>query len=541
MIEILRDNPVLLLFVVAAIGYFLGTLKIRGQSLGVSAILFTGLFFGAIDPNIHVPGIILSLGLSIFVYSIGLNSGPAFFNSYQKNGLRDFLFVVVMMLLSGAISIGLWALFGFSAAVIAGVYAGSTTNTAAMAGVIDMIKNTYDEEAASVLVEDIVVGYSFSYPMGVLGGIIAIILVERMLRIDYKAEQESLRKEYPQNQGIGSRTIRITNDQVCNRQLRDLVKAYEWNVVFGRIYQNNQVGLANWGTRFQVGNHVRVTGNKEDLDQITDLFGEEGDNSLTDDGNFDYRTIFVSNPQVAGRRIASLNIFEGYDAVITRLRRGDIDMLATSDTVLELGDRIRFVARREDLDRLSTYFGDSYHQSSKINLFTFGLGIGLGLILGTVEFSLGGDVSFRLGYAGGPLVVGLLLGALRHTGPINWTLPYSANVTLQQLGLILFLSAIGVRSGNAFIQSLSIEGVWMFMASVVISLLTALSILILGLKLMKIPFTLLMGMVANQPAILDFAMERAKNRIPVFGYSLMFPIAVILKIVIAQLIFILLR
>ena len=134
-----------------------------------------------------------------------------------------------------------------------------------------------------------------------------------------------------------------------------------------------------------------------------------------------------------------------------------------------------------------------------------------------------------------------MLGALRHTGSINWTLPYSANVALQQIGLIFFLSAIGVRSGNAFIQSLSIEGLWMFIAGALISLVTAISILWVGYRFMKIPFTLLMGMVANQPAILDFAMERTKNRIPTFGYSLMFPIAVILKILIAQMLYLYLR
>ncbi|MGB0840380.1 MAG: hypothetical protein ACPGXL_09580, partial [Chitinophagales bacterium] len=174
------------------------------------------------------------------------------------------------------------------------------------------------------------------------------------------------------------------------------------------------------------------------------------------------------------------------------------------------------------------------------NLFSFGLGIGLGLLLGSFEITLGVGLSFKLGYAGGPLIVGLLLGALRRTGPIVWALPYSANVTLQQIGLILLLTAIGVRSGNAFVQSLSIEGLWIFLAGSAISLLTAVSILWVGYKLMKMPFSLLMGVVANQPAILDFATSRTKNSIPVFGYAMMFPIALITKIVIAQVLFLIL-
>lgn len=215
-------------------------------------------------------------------------------------------------------------------------------------------------------------------------------------------------------------------------------------------------------------------------------------------------------------------------------------MLARGDMILEMGDRIRFIARRKDLRDISTLFGDSYTQSSKLNLFSFGLGIGLGLILGTIKIPLSAEVSFSLGYAGGPLIVGLILGALRKTGPISWTLPYSANVTLQQFGLILLLSAIGVRSGNALVDNLSMEGLWMILASAIISLLTAISILFIGYKVMKKPFSFLIGMVANQPAILDFGLNRAHNNVPAFGYTMIFPIALILKIVIAQLMFILL-
>ncbi|NNL91224.1 MAG: hypothetical protein HKO66_03215, partial [Saprospiraceae bacterium] len=248
--------------------------------------------------------------------------------------------------------------------------------------------------------------------------------------------------------------------------------------------------------------------------------------------------IFVSNYNVVGKSIASLNINEKYHAVISRIRRGDTDMLATGDTILELGDRLRFIARRKDLKALSKFFGDSYKVSSKVNLFSFGLGIGLGLLLGTIDIPLGNQSSFQLGYAGGPLIVGLILGALRRTGPIVWTMPYSANITLQQIGLILLLAGIGVESGNTFISSLSNDAVWIFLASIIISMLTAIMIIVVGYKLIKLPFSLLIGIVSNQPAILDFATNRSKNSLPVVGYTMVFPIALIMKIVIAQIMFI---
>ena len=541
MLEILRANPILLLFIVASLGYLLGSIKLRGNSLGVAAILFTGLIFGALDPALNIPEIIFQLGLAIFVYSIGLSSGPAFFNSYRKNGIQEFGFILSMLALSGLIAGLLWYAFGFSAATIAGIYSGSTTNTAALAGILDIISNQNNGALASELTEQVVIGYSFSYPMGVLGGMIAIVLMEKWLKIDYQKEKHILKQEYPLENKLSSTIIEITNQGICNIQLRDLIKEHNWNIVFGRIYQNGQLSLSDYNTSFAIGDQVMAVGNEEELAKVIKALGKKGDTQLEyDREHFDVRRIFVSNPKVAGRSIASLNLDEKYNAIITRIRRGDIDMLARGNTILELGDRIRFIARRKDLDELSKLFGDSYQASSKINLFSFGLGIGLGLILGNIEFSFGSTLNFKLGYAGGPLIVGLVLGALRRTGPIVWTLPYSANVSLQQLGLILLLASVGVRSGNAFVKSLSLEGLNYFLASTVISLITAISILWIGYKWVKKPFTLLMGMVANQPAILEFANNRANNRIPEFGYAMMFPIALISKIVIAQILYLLL-
>jgi putative transport protein len=240
-----------------------------------------------------------------------------------------------------------------------------------------------------------------------------------------------------------------------------------------------------------------------------------------------------------GRTLASLRLDEKYHFIISRIRRGDIEMLAKGNTILELGDRIRFVARREDLEALSKLFGDSYTESARVNLFSFGLGIGIGLLLGNIDITLGA-ISFKLGYAGGPLIAGLILGALRRTGPIVWSLPYSANVTLQQIGLILLLATIGVRSGHSFIQALDNDTLVIVGGSVLISLFTAIVTLIVGFKLVKIPFSLLMGIVSNQPAILDFALAKAGNRLPMFGYTMMFPLALISKVVIAQILFLLL-
>ena len=541
MIELFKENPLLLLFTVASIGYLLGSIKIKGSGLGVAAVLFVGLAFGAIDKDLQIPNVIFTLGLVLFVYSIGLSSGAAFFNSYKKNGLRDFFFLLAMLIISGVISIALALAFGFDAATITGIYAGSTTNTPALAGVIDYVQNFYSQDINADITKNLVVGYSYSYPMGVLGGIIAIVAMEKLLKINYKEEEKILKKDFPLGNNLISYTIDITNANVEKRQIRDLLKEYNWNVVFGRLNKSGIVSLSNFDTVVDLGDQIVAVGEEEDLEKVAQVLGKRAKKNLSHvRHSYDSRRIFVSNPDVVGKTIASLGLDEKYNALITRIRRGDIDMLAKGDTVLELGDRIRFIARRKELKELSNYFGDSYAQSSKVNLFSFGLGIGLGLLIGSFVIPVGDLFSFKLGSAGGPLIVGLILGALRRTGPIVWLLPYSSNVTLQQIGLILLLAAVGISSGNSFVESFTSDGIMFFIASCIISIITAVLTILIGFKIAKIPFSLLIGIVSNQPAILDFATSRANSQIPMYGYTMMFPIALISKIVIAQLLFILL-
>ncbi|MDP5171386.1 MAG: hypothetical protein NWR72_14170 [Bacteroidia bacterium] len=540
MIELLSENALLLLFVVAALGYGVGSIKMFGSNLGVAAVLFVGLFFGALDDSLEIPNVVFLLGLSIFVYTVGLSSGPGFMAALSgRSGKGELGFVFLMVSLSGAFAVGLHYLFGFSASTTSGVFAGSATNTAALAGLLDSIEKTMPQAQQSGISEAAVVGYSITYPMGVLGGMIAIAMMQRLFKIDYAAEAHQLRHAYPIDSSIRNITVEVTKKEVEGIPVRDLVKEHGWTAVFGRMRRQEQTTLTTWDTTFLLGDFVAVVGRDEDLAEITEAFGKISERELTHDQSvYSHHRVFVSNPAIAGKRIASLNLTERFSAIITRVRRGDVDLLARGDTVIELGDRIRFVAREKDVKPLVKLFGDSYHSLSQINLLSFGLGMAAGLLLGMVTFTLPGDISFQLGYAGGPLVVALGLGALRRTGPIVWTLPYSANLTLRQIGLILLLATVGIRSGHTFVETLQTGGAgWIFLAGTLLSLGTALSILLVGYKLFKLPFGLLTGMVANQPAILDFALQRSNNQLPNFGYAIMFPIGLITKIVLVQILF----
>lgn len=540
MITTLSENPLLLLFVVAAIGYGLGTIKIKGSSLGVAAVLFVGLFFGSLDKSLQIPNIILVLGLAIFVYTVGLTSGPSFFATFKSRGFRDFYFVTGMMVFSSALTYGLFLLFDLEPSVITGIFAGSSTNTPALAGILDTFSSqTTDENVLNVLIENAVVGYSISYPMGVLASMIAITLLQKWLKIDYKKEAFDLRREYPIAQKIINITIKVTNAELENKTLRDIIQQYNWTVVFGRIKHDNEITLSNFDSTLIIGDLVRVSGTEEELERLIPVLGEKVDNRFDDnETEYEIKRIFVSNPKVAGQTLAALNLNEKYSTIVTRLRRGDVDILVNNKTVFELGDRVRFVARRQDIPDLVKLFGDSYRALGQIDLLSFGFGMALGLLLGMITFELPGGIQFKLGFAGGPLIVALVLGALRRTGPIVWTLPYSANLTLRQIGLIFLLATIGVRSGHTFVSTILGGGAGLiFLAGTIISLSTAILTIFIGYKLLKIPFTLLTGMVANQPAILDFAIQKADNHLPNIGYALMMPVALIAKIVFVQILY----
>lgn len=544
MVEAFIENPLLLLFVVAGLGYGVGSIRIRGSNLGVAAVLFVGLAVGGLSPDLHIPDIIIFLGLAIFVYTIGLSSGPSFFATFRQRGSRDIIFVIVMLTLSASIAFGLHFLFSFDASTTAGLYAGSTTNTPALAGLLDAISNVnLDSATSKSMSEQAVIGYSLSYPMGVIGVMIAINLMKRLLKIDYRKEEQELKSEYPVRQTVTSKTVEITQAEVTNIPLRDLKRQLGANVVFGRLMRGEDTLLTNYDTTFQLEDRVAVVADEEEIERVTRLIGKTMPFRLSNDrSEYDTRRIFVSNPGIAGERLSTLGLNERFSAIITRVRRGDIDLLANSKLVLELGDRVRFVARRQDIPKISKLFGDSYDALSKINLLSFGLGMALGLLLGMITFQLPGNASFKLGFAGGPIIVALILGALRRTGPIVWTLPYSANLTLRQIGLILLLAGVGVNSGHTFVNTVAQGGGGIiFLAGTIISFITAIATLFIGYKLLKIPFSFLTGMVASQPAVLDFALEKAGNKLPNIGFTLMLPVSLITKIVYVQFLFALLR
>jgi putative transport protein len=539
MVDFLRGQPLILLFLVAAIGYPLGLLRIGGSSLGVAAVLFVGLAFGALDPDLKLPEIVYQLGLVLFVYTIGLSSGPGFFRSLKRKGLRDNLFIAAMLLLAAALTLGLHAALGLRPAQAAGLFAGSMTNTPALASVLEYLNSAAPAARRDQLLADPVVGYSIAYPIGVIGMILAIVLAQRLWKPNYPAEARRLRDLGASAEQLVNCTVHVTHPDVARQSIGDLARRYAWRVIFVRRMHGGAIGLVDGKTRLAAGDLVSMIGTTEDIQPAIAGLGTLADEQLELDRSiFDFRRIFVSNPAVVGRRISELDLQRRFGALVTRVRRGDIELLATGSTVLEPGDRVRVVALREQMREVSEFFGDSYRALSEIDILTFSLGLVLGLLLGQIPVPLPGGGVFRLGIAGGPLLVALALGTLERTGPLVWTVPYSANLTLRQIGLVLFLAAIGTRAGYMFATTLlSSSGLLLFLAGTIITCTTAVATLWIGQRWLHIPMSLLIGMLAGlqtHPAILSFTTTQTENDLPNIGYATVYPIAMIGKIMLAQ-------
>ena len=539
-IELLKANPLLLLFLVAAIGYPLGRLRLGGTSLGVAAVLFTGLAFGALDPELTVPEQIYQLGLVLFVYTIGLASGSVFFASLNRKGLRYNLLVTGGLLLAALLAAAAQAVFGLSAPLTAGMYAGSLTTTPALAGVVEHVQSLGLGEPA---LSDPVVAYSLTYPTGVLGMILTLYLFQKVWKVNYASEVRRLPEYSSGIDPIDSRTICVQYQM--DLTVAEMIRRNQWNVVFGRLRRDGQIRLVSGDTHFQPGDLVTLVGTEDELDEVTQALGDTSCNERLefDLSQYDRRRIFVSSPQAYGRRLRDLDIIARYGALVTRIRRGDSELIPHGETVLMPGDVIRVVAPHEKIADISRLFGDSYRAVSEIDILSFALGLALGMLLGLVPIPLPGGLTIKLGMAGGPLIVALLFGALGRTGPLVWTIPLGANLTLRQIGLVFFLAGIGTRAGYSFFSTLVAgSGLVILLAGALITVITTTVTVFVGYKLLHIPLGLLMGILAGlqtQPAVLGFALEQTKNELPNIGYATVYPVTMILKILLAQVLLIL--
>jgi putative transport protein len=518
-LDLLAANLLLTIMLVVSLGTLLGAVSFGPVRFGPAGALFVGLGVGALDPRLgRGLGLVQTLGLALFVYMVGIAVGARFFRGLRRQ-LPLMAGAAVVLVLAALAVVALGSLLGISPTVRGGVYAGALTSTPALAAAIT--------KAGS---QDPAIGYALSYPVGVTLAILALAIV---LTRPWQTRRDPLPLA-----GRSLIDLSVEVEHPC--RVQDVPGMDDHSVRFSYLSHDGRVRVIKADDELQHGDRVVIIGPEEPVHQAVVYLGRRVHHHLAHDrSTVDYRRILVSDPRIAGRSIGELDIPGRFDGVITRLRRGDLDMLAADDTVVELGDRLRVVVPRGQLTPVAQYLGDSERRVSEIDALSLGIGVALGLLLGLIAVPLPGGLKLALGPAAGPLVIGMILGRLERTGPLVWGLPSSANLTIRQLGLLLFLATTGLASGQAFAaQAFTGLGLRIAAAGAITVALSATLILVLARALGFSTARAAGGLAGfiGQPAILAYVNGRTVDERVDAGYATLFALSLIVKILLVQVI-----
>ena len=514
MASLFASSPLLALFVVVALGAAIGAIRIGPLRFGAAGALFVGLVVSAFHPEIvsnHM-SIVQPMGLAFFVYCVGISAGATFFQNLRKQ--TNLLALTTIVCAVGAlIALVGGRLLGLSAGLTSGLFTGALTAAPALDTATRL---TGDPNAA--------VGYAFGYPVGVIGGILIVTITVTRKWVGPK--------DTPSLAGASLEAVSIHVSKHINT--RDIDAWRDQRVRLSYLRRDGRTRVTAPGEDLLPGDHVVMVGDPKSIKETAPLLGEILDHNLEDDrSDLAFERIVVSNPDVAGRSVCELNVTKRFGAVITRVRRGDLDLLARDDLDLQLGDHVAVVVPTDELDDIAEWLGDSERRVAEVDGMAFGIGLVLGLLLGIVSFPLPGGQGFQLGAAAGPLIVGMLLGALRRTGPLVWTLPAAANLTIRQIGLMLFLAALGLNAGPQFASLLGSPEGWRAALLAAVMVIVCCAIQALGAKFIGLSSARAAGGIAGflgQPAVLQAADARVTDERIEAAYATLFAFAIIVKI-----------
>lgn len=522
--DLLAHSAIIRLFLVIAIGYLLGEVKLPGNfRFGIAAVLFVGLGLGTWDADFRVPEEIGTVGLVLFVYCVGLEVAPGFLRTFKRDGLFALFCTVAALGVAAGLTWGAIHWLDKPAALMWGAFCGSLTNTPALASITDSLKQMNAPAGQGSLA---VVGYGITYPF-------AVITLLLLMHAALKRQKPEAETSTGAGVWIPPATIRVESPQPWS--VRDIQQ--QTGVILSRIYEpDGSHRLLEESDVLTPGAKVVAIGTQDVLNRATQLLGTRLPESADMDG-FEVHRYFLSNPELAGRRVGDLAL-KKIGAVISRIRRGDVDLPVQPETVLHLGDRVKVVSYPNTESSVRKLFGNSIKRLGETGYLTFSIGIVLGLLVGLIPISLPGMSSpIRLGAAGGPLIMALMLGTIGRSGPLVWNLPSTANQTLKQFGLLLFLASVGLKAGGSLVAALEQDGGFLVGFAIVTLLATHLTLwLLLWLRGQREPavFCGQSSGLETQPAALAFAMARGPSLTVTTAYATLFPIASIAKIVAVQ-------
>lgn len=534
-------HSILVLALAIAVGIFLGAkLKIKGITLGITWILFCAIacsHFGMVlDPLVE--SFAKDLGLILFVYSIGLQVGPSFFSSFGKGGIKLNMLAASIVVLGCITAFVIHWLSGEDIATMTGVLFGAVTNTPGLGAA----QQTF-QDLTGIVNPDIASGYAMAYPLGVVGVIFSLLLLRWFFRVKLEKEEEQVESEKGEEKQIEHIDIQLTNPQVEGIRVRDLSLLTHVKLIVSRLVDaNGNDSMPDGDTILHVGDRVRIVGDHENertvllLGKKTEIPSDEQNKEV----HLVSRHIVVTKAKLNGRRIGDLNVRAAFHITITRIRRAGIELLAMPDLVLQLGDRLTVVGEKEAVDKVAKVFGNSTKKLDAPNLASLFFGIVLGVALGSLPIMLPGlSQPFKLGIAGGSLIVAILIGAF---GPKWHLVTYttsSANLMIREIGIALFLAAVGFGAGKTFVPTLIGGGYVWIGYGVIITILPLLLIGIIARKCLKLDYFTLMGLIAGSttdPPALAYATQlSSQNDRAAVAYSTVYPLTMFLRVLSGQL------
>jgi putative transport protein len=518
--EIIGTQPILATFLAIGVGYLVGQISIGGFSLGVGAVLFVGLAIGAFAPKAQITGPIGLTGLIMFLYGIGILYGRQFFEGMTGAAGRKYNLLALIGVVAGLIvALLLGQAFGVKVGHTLGIYAGSMTSTATLQAALDVMQN-----------KDPSIGYSIAYPFGVIGPILCIYFMTRQVQPKFPAKAQRFH--------MGEVTL---GDNCAGRTLEELSKDLPSGVQVTMVRKGSQNVVPSGELVLASGDGVLVIAEREEaLAETAARLGKlEPGRIVKDRSSLDYIRVFVSKASVVGIPLAELPLPAGFPTHLLHVRRYDMDIVPTPDLMLEFGDRVGVLMPPDRREEVRRHFGDTIKATAEFSYVSLGLGMVLGVLLGLIPIPVPGVGIVTLGIGGGPLIVALIFGKLRRTGPLLWTMPLPANIVLRNFGLAMFLASVGINAGQPFVRTVAETGFTMLFIGAAVLLTTVLIVLLVGYYLMKIPYDDLVGVASGatgNPAILVYSTRMAPTERPDIGYAMIFPSMTIVKVITVQIV-----
>ncbi|EOP4020214.1 putative transporter [Escherichia coli] len=535
-----------ILALVAVVGLFIGNVKFRGIGLGIGGVLFGGIIVGhfvsqaGMTLSSDMLHVIQEFGLILFVYTIGIQVGPGFFASLRVSGLRLNLFAVLIVIIGGLVTAILHKLFDIPLPVVLGIFSGAVTNTPALGAGQQILR---DLGTPMEMVDQMGMSYAMAYPFGICG----ILFTMWMLRVIFRVNVETEAQQHESSRTNGGALIKTINIRVENPNLHDLaIKDVPIlngdKIICSRLKREETLKVPSADTIIQLGDLLHLVGQPADLHNAQLVIGQEVDTSLSTKGT-DLRVerVVVTNENVLGKRIRDLHFKERYDVVISRLNRAGVELVASGDISLQFGDILNLVGRPSAIDAVANVLGNAQQKLQQVQMLPVFIGIGLGVLLGSIPvFVPGFPAALKLGLAGGPLIMALILGRIGSIGKLYWFMPPSANLALRELGIVLFLSVVGLKSGGDFVNTLvNGEGLSWIGYGALITAVPLITVGILARMLAKMNYLTMCGMLAGSmtdPPALAFA----NNLHPTSGaaalsYATVYPLVMFLRIITPQL------